>query len=112
MIPNKVVLDPNGIDKLLHSKEVKAGLRVIAEDLKDAAARELRSHVKHDEPPTLPIMAESFYVEETKDGYNVSNHDPDYALIELGTHPGGGDTYVKYAPLRRALDQRSGQHGK
>ncbi len=48
MIQNRVSLDTDGIDKLLHSKEVKAGLRVIAEDLKDAAAKELRSHVKHD----------------------------------------------------------------
>lgn len=74
------------------------------EKLAALAARILASQVKHTDPPTIPLMAESFTVVDTEDGVAVTNTDPAFSLIELGTHPGGGQTYVKYAPLRKATD--------
>src|SRR4029078_8159092 len=102
----RVNVDADGVRKLLKTDAVKHKLKKQAQDVAEEAARNLRAQVKHNEPATTPVMAESFYVEERGDSFIVGNSDPDFVLIELGTHPGGGDTYIKYAPLRRALDSK------
>lgn len=101
----RIQLDYDGIKRYEKSKPAKAEAKDKAKKIADDAADILRSQVRHEESPTLPIMAESFFVTESGDEVIVSNSDDAFPLIELGTHPGGGETVVKYAPLRKALDR-------
>lgn len=101
----RINLDQAGIRKLEQSAQAMKEVVRKAEAIKNDAAAILRKEVRHNEGVTPPEMADSFFVEQRHDDVVVGNHDPAFPLIELGTHPGGGEEEIKYSPLRRAMDR-------
>lgn len=104
----RIVRDQGGVNRFNQSHQMKRLSKQHAEKLIDDARHILASQLRHTHPVTPPPALDSFYVEETHDGYKAGNHDPAYGLIEFGSHPGGGDTpTLAYKPLRRALRKQA-----